>query len=373
MAKRKMRNVFIMGIFRSGTSLLSTCLNAHENVRIAWQPYWLFFKASRNKFFSEVIRKPLDVNYPMGVLQFTSEKERRLFCDIFRLVKFDGAELSSLISQIGDYLGYEEEKVNRDMKPTSLLSYLHGLESGTAGHILSQLMKRLYLSESNTYCANKENIDIVGIKEVFCEEYIEPILNYQGLDSVVLHIIRDPRAVVASRNYGKYMEATGSRYPIFFIIRSWRRTVANYLSNKDKENYLMIRYEDLVSQPGEIMNQICRALELPFSEDVLNFSMFRNSSGGQWEPNTSFEGTKSINTLSVERWKSVLQPDEIEVIEFFCQSELEYLGYEITTGRFDVEKISNFKEDVSYINDWLRKYNFNYSITEDRLNLFSTW
>ena len=337
---------------------MSTCLNAHENVIIAWQPYWLFFKASRNKFFSELLRKPLDVNYPMGMLQFTSENERCLFRDIFSLLKFNGAKLSSLISQIRDYLGFEEEKINRDMKPTNLLNYLHGLESGTAGHILFQLMKRLYLSERNTYGANKENIDIVGIKEVFCEEYIEPILKYQGLDSAVLHIIRDPRAVVASRNYGKYMEATGSRYPIFFIIRSWRRTVANYLSNKDKENYLMVRYEDLVSQPGEIMNQICRALELPFSEDMLNFSMFRNSRGGQWQSNTSFEDTESINTLSIEKWKNILQPDEIEVIEYFCQSELRLMGYEIMTKCFDVERISNFHEDMTHVKDWLRQYDF---------------
>jgi len=362
-----MKNVLITGTFRSGTSLLTTVLSAHKQVAIAWQPYWSFFKACRNKFFKEIIRKPFDPDYPMGILQFAPGKERALLPDIFNLVKFDRPELMSAISQIKSDLSYEDEKMNRDMKPAGLGKYLDDVEPGTAGDVLSQLMERLYLYEIGTNRANKADLKIVGIKEVFCEEYMEPILAYQGLDSVVLHIIRDPRGVVASRNYGKYMEATGSKYPIFFIIRSWRRTVANYILNKDKKNYLMIKYEDLVSQPEKILNKVCNLSGVPFSEDILDLDKFRDSVGNRWTPNTSFESSKTINTASINRWNSVLSSEEIEVIEYFCQSELRLLRYEIMTKYFDVERISNFHEDMANIKHWLRQYDFREDVKKTRV------
>ncbi len=219
-------------------------------------------------------------------------------------------------------------------------------------------MGRLYLSEINYNKVNKEKVSIVGAKEVFCEEYIDPILNYQDMDSIALHIIRDPRGVFASRNYGKYMKATGSRYPIFFIIRSWQRTVANHILNRHKENYLMIKYEELVNQPEEILIKICRLLGVDFLRDILDFNKYRDGRGNRWEPNTSFESSKTFNNSSINRWKDVLSTEEIEVIEYFCQSEMRYMGYEMTTKRFDIEKILNFKEDVNHISNWLRKYDF---------------
>ncbi|MDY7038802.1 MAG: sulfotransferase, partial [Thermodesulfobacteriota bacterium] len=343
-----------------GTSLLATSLNAHKNILISWQPYWLFFKACRNKFFKEIMKKPLDSNYPMGILQFSSRKERDLFRDIFTLIKFDTQELSYVISQIKAYLSDKKEKINKNMKPLGLLRYLYYLESGTAGHVLTQLSERLYHSEIYNYKANKDDTKIIGIKEAFCEEYTEPILNYQALDSVVLHIIRDPRAVVASRNYGKYMEATGSKYPIFFIIRSWLRTVANYILNKDNDNYLMIKYEDLVRQPEEILKHICVTLGVEFSKDIINFEKYTDSEGNKWESNSSFSRFNTINTSSVDRWKDVLSFEEIEIIEYYCKSEMELMGYESTKKQFDIGKILNFQEDMSQVRSWLRNYDFSF-------------
>ena len=353
-----MKHLFITGVFRTGTSLLSTALNVHPDVLVGWQPFWLFFKECRNKFFKDIIGVPIDPEYPMGVLQFRSEYESKLFQDVLNQVQFNNSELASLISKIKAYLLDKSEKINSNMKPASLFKHIEDLESGSAGYVLKQLLERLYLAETRKI--ERTQIKVVGIKEVFCEEYIEPILSYEGLDFSVLHIIRDPRAIVASRNYGKYMEATGSRYPIFFIIRSWRRTVVNSILNKDNQNYLMIRYEDLVSQSEEILNQVCSVLGVKFSKDILDFKKFKDRRGNSWEPNTSFERFEMINTSSVDKWREVLSTEEIEVIEYFCRKEMECLGYEVITRSFNIEKISHFQEDTDNINKWLRNYDFRY-------------
>jgi len=348
-----MKNLFLMGLFRSGTSLLSTSLNAHKNIIIGWQPYWIFFKFCRNKFYKEIIKKPFDDDYPMGILEHESEEERTLFSDIFNMVRINDKDMDLLISQIKAYLSINEE-LNNNMKPYRLIDSLNNIQPGSAGHVLTQLLHRLSLSEKKTYEIEKNYI--VGIKEVFCEEYILPILKKQN--TVVLHIIRDPRAVVASRNYGKYMELTKSRYPIFFIIRSWRRTIMNYILNKDSKKYLMIKYEDFVSKPDKILNKICELLEVDFSNDILNFDNFRDIMGNKWESNSSFESCAKFNTNSINKWQKILSSEEIEVIEYFCQREIKYLGYNLTTTHFNTDRIYNFKDNTSDIRDWLKKYNF---------------
>ncbi|MBZ0192650.1 MAG: sulfotransferase [Candidatus Kuenenia stuttgartiensis] len=352
-----MKNLFIIGIFRSGTSLLSTALNTHKNIIVGWQPYMLFFKACRNKYFKEMLRVPFDEKNPMGINYFKTVKDRELFREVFHLIRFNATELSTILSEIRDYLLSDNEKMNKDMKPHDLAKNLDGIEPGFAGYILMQLMERLYLSQIIT---RNWDIKFIGIKEVFCEEFIEPLFNYCNLNSKVVHIIRDPRAVVASRNFGKYMEATGAKYPIFFIIRSWKRTVANYLLNKCNSNYLMIRYEDLVRKPETTMKKVCELLEVQYSNDLLNLSNFKDNKGRRWESNTSFDGSKTITTSSVNKWEDILSAEEIEVVEYYCQSELNTLGYERTTKSFDQKKILNFQEDTSNICEWLREYDFSF-------------
>lgn len=368
-----MKHLFITGLFRSGTSLLSTALNVHPDVLVGWQPFWLFFKECRNKFFKDIIGAPIDPEYPMGVLQFRSEDESKLFQDVLNQVQFSNSELASVIYKIKTYLLDKSEKINSNMKPTALSENMDDLEPGSAGYVLKQLLARLYLAETDQEGKklNRDQIGVLGIKEVFCEEYIEPILSYKGFDSSFIHIIRDPRAIVASRNYGKYMEATASRYPIFFIIRTWRRTVANYILNRDKEKYMMIKYEDMVRHPEETLNRICNILGVEFSEDILDFNRYRDRKGNKWEPNSSFEVPMTISTSSVNKWKDVLSAEEIEVIEYFCQTELEDMGHEITTRRFDVERIFNFHEDMALVSNWLRKYDFRYKAGEGTQNILS--
>ncbi|NQT90795.1 MAG: sulfotransferase [Candidatus Omnitrophica bacterium] len=357
-----MKNIFVTGIFRSGTSLLSTALNTHKDILVCWQPYWLFFKACRNKFFKDVLKREFDADCPMGMLQLDGPEERRLFLELFEKVAFNRAELDALVSKIKEYLSHDEA-INKRMKPFALVSQLDGLDPGDAGYILSQLMERLRLCS-----AGKEDVKWVGIKEPFCDGYIGPILNYKGLEPVILHIIRDPRSVLASRNYGKYMETTKGRYPVFLIIRAWRKAVESYILNQGKKNYMMLRYEDLVERPGEIFKEICGILQVQFSEDILDPGRYKDSKGWQWEQNSSFEVSGDISTSSVNKWQEVLSTDEIELVEYFCQSEMEYLRYKAKTGDLGPKKIAGFNEAKEAITPWLRNYDFSYKAPQPCLD-----
>jgi hypothetical protein len=356
-----------MGNFRSGTTLLSSALNTHENVLVAWQPYWLFFKTCRNKWIEKNTGRKPDPDYPLGDLPMNLPWDRESFSRIFDLVEFDRNDIEDLILQIREYLSQNEEAMNRHMKPASLVSHLHGIDPGYGGDILAQLMKRLSVGGCLDYFPTKVGIGFVGIKETFCEDFIEPILTYGGFPSVALHIIRDPRSVVASRNYGRYMESVGSKYPLFLIIRTWLRSVANYIRCRDRDHYLMVKYEDLVRDPEAEMNRICAALRIEFTPNLLHPEAYRDNRGNQWASNSSFGNIGGIHTGSVNKWRNVLSPDEVEIIEYYCQPEMEALGYQVTTKQFDSEKIGCFQEDMSQVRDWLRRYEFRFPKAEKSL------
>lgn len=366
--KMATQTAFITGTFRSGTSLILTALNTHEKIMIAWQPFWLFFKEVRNKFFQEVIKIAINKDYPLGTLQFASEDEAKLFRDVLNLVEFKKSELADLMFRIKAYLARDDGEMNKGMKPVKLVQYLNDIRPGTGGEILEQLMSRLRLWEEKLRASRDGKVrkEVLGVKEVFCDEFIGPILENGGSDTVAVHMVRDPRAVVASRNYGRYFEVTGSKYPIFLIIRSWLTAVATYLDNKVKDRYWMIRYEDLVTSPRKTLETVCKVLKVDFREKMLDVARYTDAAGNPWATNSSFENHRTLSTSSIDQWVSVLSDREIELIEYFCESEMKCLGYQVTNSYFDLDRIHRFKEDERYIRDWLRKFYF--GPEEDVLN-----
>lgn len=349
--------LFIMGVFRSGTSLLTAALDAHEDILIGWQPYMSFFKSCRDKFFKELLKRPIDPDLPMGLLTFRSHEERDLFRGIFADLRFTEQETAGIVRAIKDYLAIKVEKINRGLKPAGLDEYLDGIQPGSAGTVLEQLLERFYRSRSDR-CRVKGNKSQVwvGIKEIFCEEFIEPLLDYFSTKAKVLHVMRDPRGIAASRNYGKYAEAAGGRYPLAFIINSWKRSFDNYNLNKNKKNYRLVKYEDLVKSPVKTLKEICEFLEVRYSGSMKDFSCFQDAEGNPWQSNSSFGDDTSIYTSSIDKWHEILNPDEIRFIEYHCGKEMAHLEYPVINPQIDANAAKHFHEDATRIKEGLRKY-----------------
>lgn len=87
-----------------------------------------------------------------------------------------------------------------------------------------QVYKQLLSTLANYF--NEHNLSYVGTKESFCEEFVPFFL---GKQNKVIVIIRDPRAVVTSLNFGQATKYTGKARPVLYIIRQWRKSV-NLLS-----------------------------------------------------------------------------------------------------------------------------------------------
>ncbi len=180
----------------------------------------------------------------------------------------------------------------------------------------------------------------------------------------VIHIVRDPRNVVSSilHHYSKenYLEAKrflfsenkvlhkefdkndiNKNKDMLTLISSWKN---NYNSWKQfKKNYLLIKYEKLISEPEIEFRKICTYLsELmrkKFEEEKIDFAIKSNSFENlkEIEGNCGFkEAVKDKKTGQIKRffnlgpankWEKLLDSKTKEDIEKEFREEMMELGY----------------------------------------------
>jgi hypothetical protein len=143
-------------------------------------------------------------------------------------------------------------------------------------------------------------------------------------------ILRDPREILASLNYGEGNRFAGHRKPTLFNIRNWRKSVAFALHLDGHPGFHWLRYEDLVEQPWLVLDRLTRFLGIePFERDVFAHGI-RDQEGRIWRGNSSHGAVVGINPSSVGRYRELLPPSVMAFVEATCYPELQYLGYPLT-------------------------------------------
>ncbi|HEX3862724.1 MAG TPA: sulfotransferase [Stellaceae bacterium] len=152
-------------------------------------------------------------------------------------------------------------------------------------------------------------------------------------ESRFLHLVRDPRAVVASLLAVK-KEPWGSWAPAdaFQAARIWRNHVAiGHELARDHAACLELRFEDLVATPDAVLDRLYRWLGLdPVTYDTERFSLCHlkqhQGEGEQSDPAREDRGNFFRHGL-VNGWATELTRAQIAVVEGICAELIVELGY----------------------------------------------
>ena len=141
----------------------------------------------------------------------------------------------------------------------------------------------------------------------------------------IIGIVRDPRGFLASyKNYWRRGVASyRERYnPLAnaLLWRSYMRALLRLSAGEHRRAVLVVRYEDLVSDPERHVRSFCEHLGVPFEPAMLEVDA----------TNTSFPGQKAkgIVSTSVDRWRTELTATEIRLGERIFGGTMRQLGYE---------------------------------------------
>ena len=304
--------LFISGMFRSGTTLLGRILNAHPKISVASDPYFDFFKCYRTTIGNKLGLR-LSTTEPLGDYYFSSN-DTRLLHEILN------SDLD-LPFNASDRILLTKELFNRAKTYSPAICKFLG--SAVKGETYKELLDNLLDIMAMAY--GKPGCLFIGFKEVWANEFI-PALAYAYPEARFIQIIRDPRAVSASKN------AKNTCYPWLFLGRQWRKLTAlswlNQQNHTIRERVLTLLYEDLVNDSTRTIKELCSFLKIEYFEAMARPDDFIDGSGQQWRQNTNYGvGGISFDTQATQRWKTSLMKDEQNFIVYLCYPEMALFGY----------------------------------------------
>ena len=187
-----------------------------------------------------------------------------------------------------------------------------------------------------------------GDKSLNTERYMDDIFAVFP-EARIIHMMRDPRDRYASAK----TRWTDMKGRVGAGTAMWLESVklARRGTRKYPNQYMVVRYEDLVADPEKMLRKICEFLGEEYVPEMLTMigapthrNKGSNSSYGKRE-------IGKISTDSIARYRQVLAPQEIKYMQDFSKDGMREFGYELDDIRLSA------REWINYIFvDWL--FNF---------------
>ncbi len=343
-----MNKLLVTGMVRSGTSLISRSLDAHAHIVCALDPCLGFFRSVRNELLHRFGGGCPDPEAPFTDFFFARPPGLKMYLqsNLNLPITFEPLEVTR------ERLRY----FNRDSNSTLLVPALDklGRADNYAGLLeaLLGLLQEVYGSEDSRW---------LGFVQTWVEAFA-PLLINTWPDLVCVHIIRDPRAVIAS--WLHTVDLTHD-YPFLMILRHWRKSaaLASLSSRLYPENYLVWRYEDFVGDPAGVLQHLCRRLGLAFDPAMTETARFRSGAGEQWRSNTSYEAPEGISHRFRDKWRQRLSEADLQFIEDSCAPEMARWNYpRVTTpgAPASLLRLPALARQVQGEGDWIGQYDEDY-------------
>jgi sulfotransferase family protein len=254
---------FILGVPRSGTTLLAVMLNNHSKVYIPPVSYLGRFLMLQDKMYS-------------------------------------------LFEETGK-IAFNEVWNSMDR-----LKELHHLDEDSDKETVRDFFLSSFAEE-----AKKNNKLIWGDKAPPAIDSIDKI-NFLVPSSKIIHVIRDPRANSLSlkkrQNMNLYIAAD------YWYDLNLKGIIQGRLLGE--KQYLLVKYEELLKNPQEVTQQVCNFLGLEYEEGIvkkLGTSKDTNLKGAYVK--------KNIDQSKIDTWKKILNVKNVRKIEEICRNLMKAVGY----------------------------------------------
>jgi hypothetical protein len=297
--------IFIVGLSRSGTTLMRNILNQSDWIAISRENHFLGHligaEGMRQKF------------HKFGDLS-NDENVHKLVDYLYS----GGSERSSWLRRASSHWRWITRRVDRQEFTQKLL------ETDRSERAFFILLMQLF--------AEKKGKPIMGEKTPAHFRYVETLLNWFP-EAKIIHMMRDPRGIFISEWRRRQKEAQSFPYrqlkqlptlmKLVILLQTtmtWREGARRCLENQKKYplNYYTQRFEDLVRDPETQVKELCAFIGVPFQPSMLEQTVV---SMGFQEKQTGFDAG------AAERWKKHITPGIEAWFRFWLRGDMEKVGY----------------------------------------------
>jgi len=187
-------------------------------------------------------------------------------------------------------------------------------------------------------CTNKVKT-IPTIKETSIEIYANEIFDWFP-NAKFLHLVRDPRdnfaALKAGINTWYARLGENNKETLMSLLNRAKLGLEFGLLNQKRygeDRYKIIKFEDLVSKPREVLSEVCFFMGIAWEDSLLLPTVLGVPTGGN-----NFEGKEfyKISKYNVGRWRERISKEEGKIIEYYLGDIMEKYGYKKVFNEFVV-------------------------------------
>jgi omega-hydroxy-beta-dihydromenaquinone-9 sulfotransferase len=300
--------IFIVGVSRSGTTLMRRVLDKHSRIGIATENHFLGhllpWEGTRHYFRA------------LGDLR----DDARVHA-LVELIYSDELQRRSRVRELSPYWRWLTSRVPRaDME-----AYLLASDRSERG--LFEAFLRIY--------SDRRGKAIMGEKTPAHLGYVEELLEWFP-GGRVIHCVRDPRAIYVSelrRRSGHAVTfpyrqlaavpALMAPFVLLEVVWAWARAVHRHrrLSRRYPERYLVVRFEDVVTAPETTLDGLCGFLGVSAEPGMLEQKV---TSRG------ALVGTAGFDAGAADRWREHIDPGARSAVELLLGRRLAEMGYELS-------------------------------------------
>ena len=273
------RPIFIVGMPRSGTTLMTSMLSAHPNIAISPESHFLWYWRKRYSHLN--INDPND--FEIFWQDFSNSQDFKKFnidsqATKTRILATDKISYKSIFTNILQKYAVKMQKSRWGEKTPAHYSYLY----------------------------------------IIFKWYPE---------AKVIWMLRDPRSVTASLMRMSWTHSYTDRHA-----QKWCDSIRSQNKWIEDERVLLVKYEVLVTNPESQMGQICQFLGEEYCPNMIGDTS-NNSTN-------SYVIRKAPNQNSLEKWRSILSPNQIAILEYIARNEMLEQGYQPITTKLTLGQSS---------------------------------
>jgi len=278
--------VFIVGIGRSGTSLVQSMLNAHPE--ISFIPETHYFR----KYVANAKLKN----------------------------RFERSGPGTFVTVLNN----DKQFSRAGIKPAYLLKPYN--EKAAQFKLENSFVRLLFLYK------NKKEARIIGDKDPRNIDFLVELHRYFP-SAFILNVVRDPRDVILSRT-----KAAWSAHRPYWIHALIYNT--QYRRGREKakilksDRYVKVKYENLIRDPEKNLILLCKRINVPYDSQMLNFAESSKELVSKSEMAWKKETLGPLLTTNYEKWRTKLSPMQVLIIEHICSIAFREEGYKKNDYKF---------------------------------------
>jgi len=291
--------IFIVGMMRSGTTLMSKLLDRHPRIAIP----------------------PAETH----MLDIWTHKCRRL--DLSRVEDFD-----KFWGGFTEYANLTQCALDSSLVRERILSG----GSVSFQSVLTTILEVYAERTGKARYGEKTPLHALHLDRIF--EW------YPGAQ--VIFMMRDPRAVLASLTQVPW----GAQW-LDYETRQWVRIARFCDSFASDQRVFRVRYEDLAEDGERVLRRLCEFLGEDYENSMLNAAEAAPETSKKlaplegWDLEHHRKSLEPITKESIDKWKTMLSAYQVGVIETIAGKEMEKHGYKRTSEGLSIGEQVRMRRD----------------------------